>query len=54
MAKRMTKTQKKNLINAIMRKSEKLAFTYAGDELITLKELNDIHRICRKAMNKIN
>jgi|OM-RGC.v1.037440296 hypothetical protein len=53
MAKRLTKTQKKNLLNSIMKKSEKLTFTYAGDELFSLKELNEIHRICRRAMNKI-
>ena len=41
------------MLNSIMSKSEKLTFTYAGDELFSLKDLNDIHRICRKGMNKL-
>ena len=50
-----TKTQKRNLVIAIMKKSERLyqAHRYDAKPAFTLKDMADIDKICQRALNRM-
>jgi len=50
-----TKTQKRNLLIAIMKKSERLyqAHRYDAKPAFTLKDMAEIDKICQRALNRM-
>jgi len=50
---RMTKTQAKNLLDSIMSKAQRLAFSPQHRGVMTTQDFMAIEKICMKAMNRL-